>query len=182
MHINSLFYGEAGYFGFRGEVVEAPILFLWARGFWKMQRKDCIFLKCFPLLTTPKPNHNKPNHPHVLSCTIFLSEEFRSIWFVKFLSDSEPEVHNPLLWSTPKLTSDRLTLIWPDSVNRRNPKRDRKKGTAKTFVIDCRKLSQNVLWHFMMTYDDLWRFMRFYDVWCQRNKATQIVIKCRKLS
>ena len=46
----------------------------------------------------------------------------------------------------------------------------------------CHKLSWR-LSHIVVTfYDDLWRFMTFYDVLCQWNKETEIVIKCRKLS
>ena len=65
---------------------------------------------------------------------------------------------------------------------RRNAKKGRRKGNCKKNVINCRELSQNVLRHslttydaLMTTYDDLWRL-------CQRNKATEIVIKFRKLS
>ena len=52
--------------------------------------------------------------------------------------------------------------------SRRNPKGDRKKGTAKI----CHKLSQDILWHFMTTYDDIWLFMTFYANGTKRRKLS----------
>ena len=46
----------------------------------------------------------------------------------------------------------------------------------------CHKLSQTVVTFYDDLYDNLWRFMTFYDVLCQWNKEMEIVIKCRKLS
>ena len=46
----------------------------------------------------------------------------------------------------------------------------------------CHKLSWRLSQIVVTFYDDLWRFMTFYDVLCQWNKETEIVIKCRKLS
>ena len=65
------------------------------------------------------------------------------------------------------------------SLNRRNPKGRREEGDGTENVINCRDVCRKLSWHFMTTYDDLWRFMTFL---CQWNKETEIVIKCRKLS
>ena len=58
-------------------------------------------------------------------------------------------------------------------------KRGREEGDGTENVINCRDVCRKLSWHFMTTYDD---FMTIYDVLCQWNKETEIVIKCRKLS
>ena len=59
-------------------------------------------------------------------------------------------------------------------------KRGREEGDGTENVINCRKLSQIVVTNFMTNF--MTNCMTFYDVLCQWNKETEIVIKCRKLS
>ena len=72
-----------------------------------------------------------------------------------------------------------VSTNYTKSFSRRNPKGDGRKGDGTENVINCRDVCRKLSWHF---YDDLWRYMTFYDVLCQWNKETEIVIKCRKLS
>ena len=46
----------------------------------------------------------------------------------------------------------------------------------------CHKLSWRLSQIVVTVYDDLWRYITFYDVLCHWNKETEIVIKCCKLS
>ena len=87
--------------------------------------------------------------------------------------------HFPLHQSCSRWGYDGVVCVTTDyampAEDRRNPKGDGKKGTAKKNVINCRQMSRNVLWHFMTFYD-------VYDALCQWEKETEIVIKCRKVS
>ena len=51
-------------------------------------------------------------------------------------------------------------------------KRGREEGDGTEFVINCRKVSYDTLWHFMTLYDVLWRFMTFYVKWEKRRKLS----------
>ena len=56
--------------------------------------KQVLPVHCTPstskwrIWATPKPNHNKPSHPHVLSWAIFLSQRFRGS--VRAIPSQEP--------------------------------------------------------------------------------------------
>ena len=58
-------------------------------------------------------------------------------------------------------------------------KRGREEGDGTENVINCRDVCRKLSWHFMTTYDDLWRFMTFYVNGIKRRKLSENVANCR---
>ena len=61
-------------------------------------------------------------------------------------------------------------------------KRGREEGDGTENVINCRDVCRKLSWHFMTTYDDLWRFMSMEQRDGKCHKMSQVVVQCRKLS
>ena len=61
-------------------------------------------------------------------------------------------------------------------------KRGREEGDGTENGINCRDVCHKLSWHFMTTYDDLWRFMKFYVNGIKRRKLSQNVANCRDMS
>ena len=61
-------------------------------------------------------------------------------------------------------------------------KRGREEGDGTENVINCRDVCRKLSWHFMTTYDVLWRFMSMEQRDGNCHKMSQIVETCRKLS
>ena len=69
-----------------------------------------------------------------------------------------------------------------DNLQPAKSKKGREEGDGTENVINCRDVCRKLSWHFMTTYDDLWRFMTFYVNGIKRRKLSWNVANCRDMS
>ena len=59
------------------------------------------------------------------------------------------------------------------------PKRGQEEGDRTENVINCCDVCRKLSWHFMTTYDDLWRFMSMEQRDGNCHRMSQVVVNCR---